>query len=57
LTEVFWAPLSTLKREAVDVKVAGSVLKGVPAFVYGKHVIWGLTAHILDSFREVIGPY
>jgi 8-oxo-dGTP pyrophosphatase MutT (NUDIX family) len=54
LTEVFWASLASLDRRAVDVEVAGTVLKGVSAFIHGRHVIWGLTAHILDAFRSIL---
>ena len=54
LTEVFWAPLASLERKAVDIEVAGTVLRGVPAFVHGERVIWGLTAHILDAFRSIL---
>jgi 8-oxo-dGTP pyrophosphatase MutT (NUDIX family) len=54
LTEVFWAPLASLERKVVDVEAAGTVLRGVPAFVHGRQVIWGLTAHILDTFRSIL---
>jgi 8-oxo-dGTP pyrophosphatase MutT (NUDIX family) len=54
LIEVFWAPLETLERKAVDVNVGGALLRGVPAFVYGTHIIWGLTAHMVEAFRFVL---
>lgn len=54
VTEVFWAPLAALERREVDVQVAGRDIRSVPGFVYGRHVIWGLTAHIIDSFRTVL---
>jgi 8-oxo-dGTP pyrophosphatase MutT (NUDIX family) len=58
VAEVFWAPLALLKRNVVDVEVQGTVLRRVPAFVYEGHVVWGLTAHIVDTFFSLLsGSY
>ncbi|HVP23377.1 MAG TPA: CoA pyrophosphatase [Conexivisphaerales archaeon] len=54
VTEVFWAPLLGLTEKPVDVEVSGAVLRGVPAFVYEGHVVWGLTAHIVRSLLDLL---
>ena len=54
ITETFWAPLDQLERRSVSVRVAGTVINNVSAFVLGGHVIWGLTAQIVEHFMEVL---
>ena len=54
VVEIFWAPLDGLRREAVDINVGGEVLKRIPAFVIEGHVVWGLTARIVDSLLTLL---
>jgi hypothetical protein len=54
VAEVFWAPLSELELETVDVEVGRTEIRGVRAYVHGRHVIWGLTAQILDCFFALL---
>jgi 8-oxo-dGTP pyrophosphatase MutT (NUDIX family) len=54
VTEVFWASLRNLNEATVEITLGdGSKLRR-PAYVHGQHVIWGLTAHILDELLDVL---
>jgi 8-oxo-dGTP pyrophosphatase MutT (NUDIX family) len=53
VTEVFWADLRRMVRASVDVQLGGTRLRR-PAYVYGRHVIWGLTASMLDRLVDIL---
>ncbi|RLF12316.1 MAG: coenzyme A pyrophosphatase [Thermoprotei archaeon] len=53
--EVFWAPLKGLRREKVKVDSVYGVLE-VEAFKHGSHIIWGLTARLLNELLNKLAP-
>lgn len=55
--EIVEIPISFFaKNENISetkVRVGDNLFANVPAFVFGKHIIWGATAIMLSEFREV----
>jgi len=54
LSSYFWAPIKDLREAEVEVSLRDGETKAVKAYVYGEHVIWGLTARILESFLKIL---
>ncbi|MEM2910464.1 MAG: CoA pyrophosphatase [Nitrososphaerota archaeon] len=54
LSDYFWAPLKFLKEDEVEVSLQNGKTRIVKAYVYRNHVIWGLTARILESFLKIL---
>ncbi|MBX2902913.1 MAG: CoA pyrophosphatase [Chitinophagales bacterium] len=57
VAEVVEIPISFFANDGsiqlVQVPVGNGLEAKVPAFVFGKHIIWGATAIMLSEFREV----
>lgn len=49
----FWAPLTELQEEVVEVNVKGERLK-VKAYRYGGEVIWGMTARLIEELIKAL---
>ena len=49
LESYIWIEATDLTKSLGETKIEGSI---VPAFIVGKHVIWGLTFRILGSFTR-----
>jgi len=57
VNRAFWAPLTELQEDGVEVNVKGERLR-VRAYRYGGEVIWGMTARLVEKLIKALseGP-